>query len=181
MALKDSPNGYSGLSIILHWITAVAVITLWIIAELAEDLPKAEAREWMGIHISIAMSVYLILWFRIFWRIGIRRPAAEPQHRVLNWLATWVPVVLLAGIATMLLSGPLLIWSTGNGINVFDVVTIPSPIGESHDLHEAMEEVHEFGATLLYFGVLLHVLGAAKHLVVDRDGTVKKMLVPGNR
>ncbi|HLS97582.1 MAG: cytochrome b [Porticoccaceae bacterium] len=181
MTLKDTAQGYSWLSILFHWLTAVTVISLWLIAEIAHDAPKEEGYRLMGLHISIAMSLYLVLWARILWRAFNRRPTAAPQHRLLGLLATWVPVVLLAGIALMLVSGPMLVWSSGNPINIFDLVALPSPIGESEDLHEWMEEVHELGANLLYFGVIIHVLGGLKHLVIDRDGTLRRMLVPGNR
>jgi cytochrome b561 len=45
-------------------------------------------------------------------------------------------------------------------------------------LHEIFEVVHKIGAKLLFFAFLLHTLGVLKHLVVDRDNTVKRMLVP---
>ena len=181
MTIKDTAQGYSWLSILFHWLTAVTSISLWLIAEIAHDAPKEEGYRLMGIHISIAMSLYLVLWARILWRAFNRRPTPAPQNRLLGLLATWVPVVLLAGIALMLLSGPVMVWSTGNPINIFDLASLPSPLSKSEDLHELMEDVHEFGATLLYFGVILHVLGGLKHLVIDRDGTFRKILVPGNR
>lgn len=181
MALKDSPSGYSWLSIFFHWITAATVITLWLLAERAEDAPKAEGFRLMGLHISIAISLYLVLWARIIWRVGVRRPVGPAQHPLLGFLATWVPYVLLAGIALMLISGPLVVWSTGNPINVFDLVSIPTPMEKSESFHELMEEVHEFGANVLYFGVILHVLGGLKHLIFDRDGSFKKIFVASNK
>lgn len=181
MALKDSRDGYSWLSIFFHWVTAVTVITLWLLAEIAEDAPKEEGFRLMGLHISIAISLYLVLWARIFWRLSVRRPAGPVQHPLLGLLAIWVPYVLLAGIAIMLISGPLVVWSTGNPINVFDLVSIPTPMEKSVSFHELMEEVHEFGATVLYYGVILHVLGGLKHLIIDRDGSFKKILVARNK
>lgn len=180
MSLRDTPQGYSWLSITLHWLTAVSVIALYLIAELSEDMPKAQRKEMMSLHVSLAMSVYIILWGRIFWRLGNIRPTLPGQQKLLQLLARWVPMVLLAGIAIMLISGPLMIWSNGNSINVFDVIALPSPMAKNHDLHELGEEIHEFGANVLLFGVGLHVLGVIKHVVIDRDNILKRMLKASN-
>lgn len=180
MSIRDSQNGYSWLSIALHWIAAITVITLYLIAEVSEDLPKAERKELMSVHVSIAMSLYIILWGRIFWRMGNARPALPPQHPVLVQLSRWVPILLLAGIAIMLVSGPLMVWSNGSDINIFNAVTLPTMMEKNHDLHEFFEEVHEFGANVLLLAFALHILGAIKHLVVKSDGTLRRMFIPGN-
>lgn len=181
MAIKDTPQGYSWLSILLHWVAGVTVIVLWFLPEIAEESSKEVGRELMGYHISIAMTLYIVLWFRIFWRLGNKRPALVPQNTALDFLAKWVPMVLLAGIAIMLISGPLMVWSNGYDISVFNVVTLPSPMEKSESLHELLESVHEFGGQVIFFGVILHVLGVLKHLIINKDGTLKKILVPNNR
>jgi cytochrome b561 len=181
MAIKDTSAGYSWLSIALHWIAAITVISLFLLGEIAQDVPKDEGRVLMGYHIALGVSLYLVLLFRVIWRLMNPRPALAPQGKFLDMLAKWVPMVLLAGIVIMLVSGPLAIWSGGHDISVLDLFVIPTPMEKSKWLHEAMEETHEFGANLLFFGVMLHVLGVLKHLIINRDGTLKKMLVPGNR
>ena len=181
MALRDTDKGYSWLSIALHWITAITVITLYLLAELSEDMPKADRREMMTLHVSIAMTAYILLWGRILWRLANPRPGLPAQNFVLDKLAFWVPLVLLAGIAIMLTSGPLLIWSNGSAIEVFNTLSLPSPMAKNEDLHHLFEDIHEFGGKVILVGVVLHVLGAVKHLVIDRDDTLKKMLKPGNR
>lgn len=180
MSIRDSQKGYSWLSIALHWIVAITVIALYLIAELSEDLPKAERKEWMSVHVSIAMSLYIILWGRIFWRMGNARPTLPPQHPLLVQLSRWVPILLLAGIAIMLVSGPLMVWSNGSDINIFNTVTLPTMMEKNHDLHEFFEEVHEFGANVLLGAFALHILGALKHLAVKSDSTLRRMFIPGN-
>jgi hypothetical protein len=48
-------------------------------------------------------------------------------------------------------------------------------------LHEFLEEVHEVGAKVILAGFILHMAGMLKHLIIDRDGTLRRMLVPVNR
>jgi cytochrome b561 len=48
-------------------------------------------------------------------------------------------------------------------------------------LHEVMEALHKLGAKLLFFAFILHMLGVLKHLIIDRDNTLKRMLVPSKK
>ena len=52
-------------------------------------------------------------------------------------------------------------------------------MGENHDLHEVLEEVHEFLAFTILALVSLHVAGALKHRFIDKDpdaDVLKRML-----
>lgn len=181
MNIRDSASGYSWLSILLHWLTAITVITLYTLGEMAEDAGREERRRLIGLHISIAASMYLVLWARIGWRTAVRRPAPVPQGPVLDWLAHWVPIILLTAIAVMLVSGPLMVWSADRAISIFGLVDLASPLGEMETLHEAMESIHKASAKVVLAAFLLHLGGVLKHLLLDRDDTLKKMLVPGNQ
>ena len=75
------------------------------------------------------------------------------------------------------MTGPLAVWSTGQPLQVFDVLAIPSPFAARVDwLHEACEEVHGAATKLFWPLIGLHVAGAVKHLVYDRDRTLQRML-----
>jgi len=181
MSFKDSAKGYSSLSIAFHWFTAIFVIALFLIGESAEDLAKEARQERLGLHISIAMSIYIIFVARIFWRAANTRPQLAPQqHKILDILAHWVPVALLAGIAIMLISGPLMVWSNGYSINIFDVISLPSPMAKNETVHEAFETLHKLGANILFYSFILHIGGVFKHLLIDRDNILSRMIKPGN-
>ena len=81
----------------------------------------------------------------------------------------------------MLLSGPIMVWSKGYPINIFGLISLPSPLGKMETLHEVMEALHKLGAKLLFFAFILHMLGVLKHLIIDRDNTLKRMLVPSKK
>ena len=181
MQLRDTSQGYSWVSIVFHWLTALSVIGLYLIAEFSEDFPGVSEKAMEALHISIGMSVFVILVARILWRLANVRPLLPPQNPLLQFLARWVPNLLLAGIALMVVSGPLMIWSNGKTIAVFEFINLASPMAKNHSLHEFWEEVHEFGANLLVIGVGLHVAGAIKHQLIDRDNTITKMLKASNR
>ena len=180
--MKDTENGYGRISILLHWLAAITMIALFVLGQAAEDASDSDRKALLGLHISIAISMYLILVGRIGWRLFNGRPRVLiQQSKPLMLLAHWIPIILLAGLALMLLSGPIMVWSKGYPINIFGLISLPSPLGKMETLHEAMEALHKLGAKLLFFAFILHMLGVLKHLIIDRDNTLKRILVPSKK
>jgi cytochrome b561 len=81
----------------------------------------------------------------------------------------------------MLLSGPVMVWSGGNAINVFGWISIPGPIAESESIREMALFVHSTSALVLLWLVLFHVGGALKHLMFHTDDTIARMIWPGKK
>lgn len=152
--------GYSRTQIILHWLTAVAVVTAFVTHD-AMILIAAETRDAGGapfptIHTaagSLAMILILVrLWLRR--KHGapapqgseFNRKAAELGHRVLYALVIIVPIL---GGAT---------WFGGI---------------------EALTPVHRWLARLLMLLALGHALMAIWHQVAKKDGTLTRMLRSG--
>lgn len=182
MSVTDTPTGYGRLSIALHWLGAIGMIALFVLGQRMEDLPRGpELLAARGLHVGVGMALFLVLALRVVWRLanGFKYKPAEPG--LLDRVATVVHVGLLVVIVGLLVSGPLSIWANGRPIDVFGFVSLASPLPRIEWLHEAAEEGHEVLTTLLIPLVALHVLGALKHAVLDRDGTLKRMLVPAPR
>lgn len=179
MSWADRKNGYGWLSILLHWIGAGFVISLFLLGERFEDMPRGpEKLAAIQLHASVGVTAFLFLAARILWRLRSGSPEPPPQRPLLNRLAKLVQWLLLAAIGLLILTGPLTLWTGGRAIEVFGLFAIPSPLPLQRDLHEALEELHGIVAHALIPLFLLHLLGALKHLVIDRDGVFQRMLRP---
>jgi cytochrome b561 len=179
MQVADTRAGYGWLSIASHWLIAIAVLVMWLIAQKFEALPRgAERAMAMGWHISIGAVVAPLLLARAGARIARGWPAPMPQPRALELLSQAVHWGLLAATATLAISGPMAVFSGGRAISVFGLFEIPSPMVRNHDVHEVFETVHGLAVNVLIVLVIVHVLGAAKHVIVDRDRTLLRMIRP---
>ena len=67
-------------------------------------------------------------------------------------------------------------WSGDRAIGVFGWFAIPSPLSEMPALHKGLEIVHALAAKVLLFTLAVHILAALKHVLLDRDGTLWRML-----
>ncbi len=169
-------TSYSKLSRWNHWLTAVIVLTMLAIGLYFHEMPRGEEKLfWKNLHISIGTLGFLLVMFRVLWRM--RRGMLSPleQHGLLQRLSQLSHWLLLLGIVVMFITGPLTVWSAGNGLNVFGWFSIPSPMERMHDLHEWLEDVHAItGKTMMYL-IGLHVVGAIWHMIKHRGHLAGRM------
>lgn len=78
----------------------------------------------------------------------------------------------------MLITGPMLVWSGGGVIQVFDWFSIPSPMGVNIWLYQWAHRIHSICANTIMLVVLVHMSGAFKHLMFNDDEIFLRMLMP---
>lgn len=170
-------TGYDWLSIALHWSAAVAIIVLLFIG----DSIATGGAETRNVHTTLALTCWLVLAFRVGWRWRNGHPPRLPsQGRTSFAIGSLVHHVMLIAIAVMLVSGPTAGLSSGAGLDVFDV-HIGDPSMRHTALYNFARSAHITAATTLAITIGLHVAGVIKHIFIDRDGTLERMLTPRPR
>jgi cytochrome b561 len=179
MRLGDTQSGYGWISIILHWITAVIVLVMWFIGKSIAVAEGVDQDRLIRLHTSIAILAYALLWLRVLWRVVKGHPGPLVKQRgVFFYIGVGVHLTMVAAIATLLVSGPLMAWSGDIPIRVFDWFSIPAPLPKNAALFRAAHTVHVGAATVVIIAAALHVGGVIKHVAFNRDGTFAKMLLP---
>lgn len=183
MQLTNTDKGYGWASILLHWLAAIGVLTMLAIGLRADALEEAHDHAghiaFMGWHISIGASLLVIALLRVFAHYAQRQPDPPAQPPPLRIIARATHHLLLLAILILFVSGPLTVWSGGRPIRIWDAIALPSPFAARNEgVHEFAENLHAVGRYMLYVLVPLHVAGALKHLLIDRDTVFKRMLVP---
>ena len=178
MSTKDTAAGYGWVSIALHWITAIWIIVLLFLGNTIETLSGDERQVALIKHTSIAMSGYGFLLARIVWRFYSGHPNATEEQRGFTFtLGTWVHTVILVALILMLLSGPLMVWSGGSPIVVFDWFRLATPLPTSPAANSFFHSVHTWSALAVFICTLLHFIGVYKHTAFNQDGTLTRILI----
>lgn len=179
----DSPTRFGTNTLVLHWIVAVMMICL-----LASGLYMAETGTFALYpwHKSFGVLIALFVLLRIAWRIrnGWPTPVGDypSLERLLARLVHWL---LIIGTVLMPVSGFMMSAMGGHGVALFGIELVapnPDPADPQKVLPlNAMlagtaHTLHGWGGYLLIGAVVLHVVGALKHHLVDRDGTLRRML-----
>ena len=171
---KDMSH-YGWTSISLHWIGAIAILVSYLTGE-AMDGERGNGAAYAS-HVSWAAVLAVPLVIRVVWRMvdGIKTTA--DQAAIYTIASKIVMVGFLVAIVLSVLSGILLPWSLGNPLEVFSL-SIPSPLPRMRDLHEIVEETHEVATHIFIPLLVLHVAGALKHALIDKDNVLKGIFVP---
>lgn len=173
----DKKAQFSKMTVILHWVIALAMIGMLAFGLYLEDMPRSpEKGELMGLHKSIGILVLLLASYRVIHRLINKMPRPiKPMPEWQEKTATGTHLFLLLGTLFMPLSGVMMSVGGGRAVNVFGLELLAA--GDKIEwLRELGGIVHGFGSTLLIIVILLHVAGALKHQLIDRDGTMKRML-----
>lgn len=169
---------YSVVAMILHWLIAIAVIVNWRVAEAADHASEAESREIMGTHMSIGVTILVLILLRFAWRLMYPPPPIAAH--VSGWervLARSVHTAFYVLLIAMPLAGWVAMSSFGFGVNIYGLFELPTlPIPQSRDLGSAIFDAHAAAGAVLLVLVVLHVLGTLKHTLVDKDGNIFRML-----
>ena len=175
---RDTRKSFGLVSIALHWFTAIFICTLWFIGDGIAALDPNMANARRELHVSIAVFAYLILWARIIWRLYSIHPQAAGQSRLTHRIARIIHYLLLASIAGMLCSGPVMLWSTGSPVSVFGLFDFPAAATQIPAINEVAGVGHSFCGKALLWLTVIHVAGALKHLMFHSDETIARMFIP---
>jgi len=172
MTARSGPTGYSGLSILVHWLTAILVIALFVTHE-GDRGSAAQA-----FHVGGGAIAGLFLLWRVWHRARHGLPEPGGQAAIFNVASRIVFIGFLAAIVAVVVTGYLLPRSLGRPLDIYGLVAIPSPLPRMPWLHTLSEDVHDIAGHLFIPLLGLHLLGAAKHAFVDRDGIAMRIFRP---
>jgi len=175
-----SEGRYTGTAILLHWVIALLVFVLIGLGWFMVDIPKntPERSYFYNLHKSIGLTTLAFIVVRVAWRLTHlppRLPATLKEWEAVA--ATWTHRLLYVCLLVMPLSGYIASNFTKFGVKYFGIELAPwGP--EDKTLYGIFNNIHVFTSYLFVVLIALHVAGAFKHLVVDRDSVFRRML-PG--
>lgn len=180
---SNTSHSYGSVARAFHWLTALLIVSAAGIGLYAVGLPTgtgdeaAVAMQIFSLHKTIGVAAFFTAIARILWALSQPRPLPlHPDRRAETALAETIHWALYGAMVVMPLSGwvhhaaqagfaPIL-WPFGQGLPFVPL---------SEPLAHAAGGVHKASAWVLYGAVGLHVAGALKHALIDRDGTLARM------
>ncbi len=184
MSYSNTDSRFGAAARILHWLTALLIlsaIALGLIAnDMAFDTGEALARkaQLFSLHKTIGIAAFVVALIRILWAFTQPRPTPLHPERVLeNRLAEVIHWLLYLSMLAVPLSG----WIHHAAVSGFAPILWPFGQGlpfvpKSETVALAATWAHDIFGKVLIASVLLHIAGALKHAIIDRDGTLSRML-----
>ena len=184
MSARNSPQTYGRVARLFHWTTAALILIatpLGIIANrLSYDTAEALAfkAQMFSVHKTLGVVVFFVALGRILWTLTETHPAPlHPDRKAELWLARLVHWMLYISLVAVPLTG----WVHHAAVTGFAPIWWPFGQGlpfvpQSEQVAQVAGNLHWVFTKLMIGSILLHVAGALKHHLIDRDSTLRRML-----
>ena len=183
MTLTNTTTRYGSVTKTLHWLTALLILALIPSGIIANHLPYDTAEELakkaqlFSIHKTLGVTLFTVALIRILWALTQSKPAAlHPERRGETFLADLVHWLLYGSLVLVPLTG----WIHHASTEGFAPILLPIGqnlpfVPKSETLAGITASLHIIFERVLVFALLLHIVGAVKHHVIDKDITLKRM------
>ena len=182
----NSHETFGTISKTLHWFGAALILAMFALGAVAVkyplETPEQMAAKWelFALHKTVGVCAFFFGVVRVFSMWFQPKPAPLAHHGMVEIFAARTVHSLLT---VLMIAVPLAGWVRHASLPGFAPIYLP--FGDSlpfvppdPHLSEMASMVHFGFVVLLGATILLHVSGALKHHLWDRDATLKRML-PG--
>ncbi len=194
MPSTNTFSSYGSVTKTFHWLTALLILTAlplgWFANDLAHaiydpNIPTSEsdiarAATLFSLHKTIGVTVFLVALARILWALTQTKPGLlNADNKPEAFAAETVHWMLYASLVLVPLTG----WIHHAATEGFAPIWWPFGqnlpfVSKSLYLSEVTANLHWLFIWVLAGSLALHIAGALKHHVVDKDSTLRRML-PG--
>ncbi|APX11145.1 cytochrome b/b6 domain-containing protein [Tateyamaria omphalii] len=190
MSLSNTTDRYGDLAKTFHWLTALLIITLIPLGIIANNMAyeiKASSAPadaliartaWLfSLHKTLGVAVFFVALARIAWALSQPKPGLlHPDRKVESLAAETVHWLLYGSLVVVPLSG----WIHHAAASGFAPIWWPFSqnlplVPKSEALAGAMAGAHWVLTKVLAAALVLHIAGALKHHIIDKDATLKRM------
>jgi cytochrome b561 len=169
---------YTAIAKLLHWGMALVLAGLIALGFVMTDLPLSpEKLQYYAWHKWAGVSVFVLVWLRLVWRV-LNPPPAYPSTMspLIKGVAHWGHTVLYGLMIVIPVSGWLMSSAKGVPTVWFGVLPLPDLLEKDKALGHFLKEVHEALNYLLLLLLAGHVAAALKHHWIDKDDILNRML-----
>jgi cytochrome b561 len=169
---------YTAIAKLLHWGMALVLAGLIALGFVMTNLPLSpEKLQYYAWHKWAGVSVFVLVWLRLVWRV-LNPPPAYPRTMspLIKGVAHWGHTVLYGLMIVIPVSGWLMSSAKGVPTVWFGVLPLPDLLEKDKALGHFLKAVHEALNYLLLLLLAGHVAAALKHHWIEKDDILNRML-----
>lgn len=172
---------YTTTAIVLHWLIAMLIVGAFTLGLVMTNIPGFSPTKlrYFSWHKWAGVTILALVALRLLWRLFNRPPAlAAAMPAWQRGAAHGLHHLLYVFMFAVPLSGYFYTLASGYPVVYFEKIPLPVLIGKNAELAATLKIVHYWLNMAMAAVVAMHVAAALKHAIVDRDGTMRRML-PG--
>ncbi len=174
--IRNGRDQYGWVSIIIHWLMALAIFGMFALGVWMVELDYYDAwyHKAPWVHRSVGMLLLFLLMFRLLWRLTNSVPEMMGQW----WekaIALWVHRGHYIFMFAVIISGYLISTADGRGVELFNWFEVPALLAADKGRETMAGSVHMLLAWGFMGYIAMHAAAALKHHFIDRDITLLRM------
>jgi cytochrome b561 len=175
---KNHVISYSFRSRVIHWIVALCVIALLIGGFNPDLIPIAFKPTMHTIHESIGLTVLFLMGYRLYALMRDGRPALPIETSKWEvWIGRFVQYSLYIFLIIQPLSGWMTTSASSHPPKYFRLITLNFfTLTNVLKIALVTQNIHEYSAVIICGLIALHILGALKHFIWNKDRLLQTML-----
>ena len=180
--MHDAPVRYTNTAILLHWLVALLIVANFALGLTMVDIvgltpTKLRYFSW---HKWAGVTILGLAGIRLLWRLSHPAPPYPAgmsgwQHRA----ASLIHVLLYGLIFVVPVSGYFYSLAAGVPVVYLGILPLPVLIDPNPEWKPILKQLHYWLNMTLLASFCIHVAGALKHQLIDRDGVLGRMLPGG--
>ena len=184
MALRNTHKTFGSVAKFFHWLIAILVIGMLCVGASLSYIPSGATKTLIiQAHKSTGVTVLILMILSLLWRQINPHPVFPNTMK--KWeklLARWVHWLLYLAVIAMPISGIVMSYAAGYPIKLWWIYPLNLPwIPQNKTLATFANSAHGYIAVTIVALVILHTLGALKHLFISKDGIFQRMWPGGNK
>ena len=183
MTATNTTSSYGTVTKTFHWLTALLILTAIGLGAVANRLPYdtndqlAFKAQLFSYHKTLGVIIFGVALARILWTFTQPKPGPlHAERKIETQLAELVHWLLYISLVAIPLTG----WIHHAATTGFAPIMLP--IGQDLPLIPKSESIsglfaglHWVWSKILIGAILLHIAGALKHHIIDKDATLRRM------
>ena len=170
--MNDLTKKFSKTTIVVHWLSAILIITLFPLGKYMAGLDPADKMGLIKLHSFLGVTILLITLFRIFLFFKHERPAdlktgSKFNDRLVVWNHNafyYLLIILgLSGLGVLFTGG----YIDAFGTNATEMIKSPDEIPPL--------KIHGIMSLLAMLLLVMHVVGVIKHYIMTKENTLKRI------
>ena len=177
-SFSSRPKDYAPIGKALHWITALIVLGMIPVGIVMTNIGSgALQNQLFDLHRSFGVVVFVLAVWRVVVRLYHGAPA---PYAGLTRFEAIASAITHYGLYILLLAMPLIGWLMTSAyrvdVSVFGLFALPHLAPKDEELFKLFQRMHFAGAIAMTLLVLLHIAGAVKHTLINKDVVLWRML-----
>ena len=173
----EEQTKYSRVTRNLHLIGGVVFVATFVLGLIMEDMERGPVLfQFIFFHKSLGLAGLALVAFRLLEYTRSSAPQALETHT--NWellLSKLVKIGLYIVMIGFPITGLMMSWFKGYPADFFGLFEIAPMVTKDESMGEFFGAIHHYLVPTTFLLLGLHVVGAVKHHMMDKDATLARI------